>query len=166
MINRYQVFRERLGQELTDIQKVAQKALDLHAEMVAESGKTAVYLDAIALNLHGFYSGVERIFEWLARQLDGTLPQGSSWHQELLTQMTLAIPEVRPAIIQLATRDALVEFLGFRHVVRNVYTWDLEPAKVQRLIIQLPTVLQALTDDLEQFRQFLKMAGQADEMKK
>lgn len=28
-----------------------------------------IYLDSVALNLHGFYSGLERLFELVARHL-------------------------------------------------------------------------------------------------
>lgn len=42
------------------------------------------YLDGVALNLHGFYSGLERIFEKIASAIDGTVPGGANWHQELL----------------------------------------------------------------------------------
>jgi len=34
------------------------------------------YLDGVALNLHGFYAGVERLFELIAGVVDGALPQG------------------------------------------------------------------------------------------
>lgn len=32
------------------------------------------YLDGVALNLHGFYSGLERIFELVATRVDNTKP--------------------------------------------------------------------------------------------
>lgn len=60
-------------------------------------------VDAAALSLHGFYSGTERLFEWIARQIDSSLPQGVAWHRELLQQMTLNVPDVRPPVIQPAT---------------------------------------------------------------
>ena len=33
------------------------------------------YLDSVALNLHGFYSGVERLFEKIAGTIDGFVPE-------------------------------------------------------------------------------------------
>lgn len=41
------------------------------------------YWDGVALNLHGFYSGVERIFEDIARSMDETTPEGLDWHRAL-----------------------------------------------------------------------------------
>lgn len=34
------------------------------------------YLDGVALNLHGLYSGFERIFSHIAGTIDGELPSG------------------------------------------------------------------------------------------
>ena len=72
------------------------------------------YLDGVALNLHGFYAGVERIFELIAGTVDGSVPQGANWHQTLLQQMASEVPRVRPAVISEATRDALDMYRGFR----------------------------------------------------
>jgi hypothetical protein len=38
------------------------------------------YLDSVALNLHGLYSGLERIFEKIASTIDGSVPTGVNWH--------------------------------------------------------------------------------------
>jgi hypothetical protein len=57
------------------------------------------YLDGVALNLHGFYSGLERIFEQIAGMIDGSVPQGENWHQLLLQQMVQEEPGIRPAVI-------------------------------------------------------------------
>ncbi|MCX5643956.1 MAG: hypothetical protein NTZ17_04625 [Phycisphaerae bacterium] len=57
------------------------------------------YLDAVALNLHGFYGGLERIFERIATVVDGARPSGEHWHQALLRQMAEEMPGVRPAVI-------------------------------------------------------------------
>jgi len=85
------------------------------------------YLDGVALNLHGFYSGLEKIFEKIAATVDGSVPNAANWHQELLSQMSMEIPEVRPAVISQELRDMLEDYRGFRHVVRNVYTHLLNP---------------------------------------
>lgn len=45
------------------------------------------YLDSVALNLHGFYSGLERVFEKVASTIDGSVPSAANWHRELLNQM-------------------------------------------------------------------------------
>lgn len=45
------------------------------------------YIDGVALNLHSFYSGMEKIFEKIAAKVDGSVPTAPNWHQELLSQM-------------------------------------------------------------------------------
>ena len=37
----------------------------------------ALVVDAVALNLHGVYGVIERLFEIIARQIDRNLPAGS-----------------------------------------------------------------------------------------
>lgn len=92
------------------------------------------YLDSVALNLHGFYSGVERLFEKIAGSIDGSIPEGANWHHELLSQMSIEVPGIRPAVISTELKEKLEEYRGFRHVVRNVYTYHLDPAKVKPLV--------------------------------
>jgi hypothetical protein len=54
------------------------------------------YLDGVALNLHSFYTALEKVFEIIAVNIDQTIPKGESWHQELLRQMASEIEFVRP----------------------------------------------------------------------
>ena len=56
-----------------------------------------VYLDSVALNLHSFYSGLERLFE-IARHIDCSVPEGETWHRDLLDQMACEVADIRPAI--------------------------------------------------------------------
>jgi hypothetical protein len=92
----------------------------------------------VALNLHGFYSGVERLFEMIARHVDRALPSGEGWHQDLLQQMTKGIAERRPAVISPESASMLDEFRRFRHLVRSLYTFNLVPQKMEPLIAALP----------------------------
>ena len=34
--------------------------------------------------LHDFYTGIEKIFESIAKEVDNRLPMGEEWHSELL----------------------------------------------------------------------------------
>ena len=47
-----------------------------------------LYIDSVALNLHSFYTALERIFELIAISIDREKPQGEYWHLELLRQMS------------------------------------------------------------------------------
>ncbi|MEN9564556.1 MAG: hypothetical protein RIR73_2800 [Chloroflexota bacterium] len=113
------------------------------------------YWDGVALNLHGFYSGVEQIFEDIARTIDGALPEGGDWHISLLKQMTVEIGDLRPAVISMKTRQYLDEYRGLRHVIRNVYAFNLRPARLSELVDNAPKCLEHLTAELLAFAEFL-----------
>lgn len=67
----------RIEGELEDLGRVVERAARF-LKQALQSGEEA-YWDAIALNLHGFYSGVERIFYEIARVVDQAVPQGPHW---------------------------------------------------------------------------------------
>jgi hypothetical protein len=117
------------------------------------------YLDGVALNLHGFYSGLERLFELIAINIDGSKPAGENWHQELLNQMAMEITAVRPAVISELSRRRLGEYRGFRHVVRNVYTVNFSPAKMQKLVEEAPGLFSHVRAELVAFAAFLEQTG-------
>jgi len=101
--------------------------------------------------LHDFYCGIERIFVRIAEELNGGLPQGEQWHRQLVTDMSLAISDVRPAVIDAALAEELGEFLRFRHVFRNVYGSLLQAERMRPLEERLPAVLGAFSRDVRAF---------------
>jgi hypothetical protein len=115
------------------------------------------YLDGVALNLHGLYSGLERIFELVAEVIDGVKPVGENWHQVLLKQMADEVPGVRPAVISVDAFHKLNEYRGFRHVVRNVYTFKFDPDKIGRLVNEAPEMLRQVNSELMAFADFLEL---------
>ncbi len=115
-----------------------------------------LYLDSVALNLHDFYAGLERVFSLIAATIDGGLPNGANWHQMLLSQMAEELPGVRPAVISAQTKSMLEIYLGFRHVVRNVYAYKFNPGKMRPLVEELPTVFACLQEELIAFARFLE----------
>ena len=113
------------------------------------------YLDGVALNLHGFYTGLERIFEQIAGLIDNSVPQGENWHQLLLQQMVQEEPGIRPAVISEAVYKQLNEYRGFRHVVRNVYTSKFDPVRIGKLVLAAPDIFGKVRAELLAFANFL-----------
>ena len=118
-----------------------------------------LYLDSVALNLHTFYTALERIFELIAASVDQSKPEGENWHQALLRQMTAEIELVRPPVISRETRNGLDEYRGFRHVVRNVYGFRLSRAKMAHLVDNLSAIFDRVRTETETFLAFLETRG-------
>lgn len=144
----------RIRAALEDVKATVNRAVML-AEKGYRSGDDD-YWDGVALNLHGFYSGVEQIFEDIARTIDGGLPSDAEWHISLLRQMTVEMGGLRPAVIEIKTRRSLDQYRGFRHIVRNVYAFNLRPSRLAELVNDVPNCLASLTADLLAFADFLE----------
>ena len=136
-----------------DIEQVVTRAEYLLAQ--AQRNNDDGYLDGVALNLHGFYAGIERIFEDIARTMEQSMPTGPTWHRDLLLQMAGEARTIRPAVIDTDTRHCLDEYRGFRHLVRNVYTFNLRPSRLRELTTELRDCFTALQRNLDDFGQFL-----------
>ena len=144
----------RIRSELQDIQRVVDRTVDIWEQ--AGNSAEDYYVDAAALNLHGFYAGLERLFEFIADGIDRSKPTGPNWHQELLRQMGASISAVRPEVISSEVRDQLDRYRGFRHVVRNVYTFSLDAEQIGLLIKRLQPVAEQTTNELLAFADFLE----------
>jgi len=144
----------RIRNELSEIEHTLKRA----TEGVKRAKQTGddYYLDGVALNLHSFYSGIERIFELIAANVDDMLPEGENWHQTLLKQMAEEMTEVRPAVISDSVRVGFDEYRGFRHVVRNVYTYKFDPARIEKLTERAGPLFTRLLAELLAFADFLE----------
>lgn len=152
------ILSARIDTELSELKQVVERTMQAWDKAVMQDDD--FYLDSVALNLHAFYSGLERIFEKLASTIDGAVPSAANWHQELLTQMQTEIPSVRPAVISSLMKEALEEYRGFRHVVRNVYTYHLKPEKLKLLVDKLENTFSMASEELTAFAVFLKISGE------
>lgn len=154
----YAALAGRICEWLSDLARLVGRAESLlqKAQHTGDDG----YLDGVALNLHGFYAGVEHMFEDIARTLEKSMPEGAEWHRDLLLQMSAKVSHIRPAVISQETRYCLDEYRGFRHVVRNVYTFNLKPARFAELTTQLQDCYQRLKRDLNDFAGFLQTLSQ------
>jgi hypothetical protein len=118
------------------------KGLSLNDEIVS------TYLGSL---LHAYYDHTEKVFKLIAKNIDGCVPDGESWHKELLDQMAIAIPEKRPAVLNKPAQQLLEELRGFRHVYRNVYGDNLDPIRIENLVRKLPMIAKNLKEDLDSF---------------
>lgn len=113
----------------------------------------------LALDMHSLYTGIEHIFLLIARQVDGVEPSGMSWHRELLDQVIAGNPGVRPAVVSRETGAALEEMRRFRHVIRSVYSFDIDEARVLALAREVPSLCERLARELGSFADVLERCG-------
>ena len=149
-----------IRESIAELENVVTRTVHL-AEKALKT-KDDDYWDGVALNLHGFYTGVERIFEDIARTIDESLPDGADWHRDLLLQISAQETGVRPAVIARDTRKCLDGYRGFRHVVRSVYTFSLRPSRIKELVDGLTACFEMVSRDLNQFAAFLESLDQDD----
>jgi hypothetical protein len=130
--------RARLARLLREL-AVDRAALGARATEVDELLRTwppgapieRVVLLAVTVNLHGYYTALETLFERVARLLDEEVPTGPAWHTELLSQMQAPVPDLRPAVLPEAVASDVHELRKFRHFFRNAYTVNFDPALVR-----------------------------------
>ncbi len=162
MIFRYRILTERLQAELRSLQQVVQHVAGALTRATKKTSDQDYFITAAAFDLHSFYTGLEHLFQIIATEIDSSSPAGPHWHRDLLEQMSLAITDLRPAVIAPKTRVALEEYLSFRHVVRNVYTFNLRSERVIELSENLPSTFNLVQHDLLAFIEFLEELAQAD----
>ena len=150
----YLTLISRIEKELSELDKILKK-INRGWEKVKDTGDE-LYIDSVALNLHDYYACLERIFKLIASEIDDSIPQGESWHEELLKQMETEIKNTRPPILKAETANQLDEYRGFRHVVRNVYTFNLSRERIEPLVQKLPGLNEKLRKDVESFLSFLE----------
>ena len=159
----YEQLAERILGEMPDLDQAVQRSLEAWPRARKSSGEQRVYLESVALNLHGLYSALERLFELIARQVDLQLPSGETWHRDLLQQMARDLAEIRPGVISEDSAATLDELRGFRHLVRNIYTVDLRPEKMEALVSGLPGLWSRLRGELIAFADFVIELEPTDE---
>ncbi len=146
----------RIQQELAELERVVARAERAMSAARRQSDEQDLYLDSAALNLHDFYTGLERIFQQIGTTVDGNIPTGSNWHRKLLQQMQLDLPESRPPVLSAETVSMLDEFLRFRHVLRNIYAFHFDPERISHLINQMHPAWTQAQVELLAFASFLK----------
>ena len=160
MIERYAVLAARVRQELASLERVVDRAERAIAAARERPEEQDLYLDSAALNLHDFYAGLERIFRQVAATIDQSVPTGPEWHRELLRQMNIALPQMRPQVISEETIKTVDEYLRVRHVVQNVYSFEFEPERIQHLVHRLRPFFEQLRVELLAFADFLDELAQ------
>jgi hypothetical protein len=146
---------ERILGEADELDRIVRRTVNVWKRVYEDVEQQDIYLDSVALNLHGFYSGIEKLFEIIANNIDKSPLTGATWHRDLLQKMTEEMPGLRPAVINPRWLPQLDELRRFRHLVRNVYIFNIVPAKVEPIVASLPDLWSHIKDELLAFADFL-----------
>lgn len=109
---------------------------------------------ALAADLAEVYTGIEKIFQRIAKEIDKHTPSGSRWHNKLLTQMAEHKPE-RPQVVTEIMQNKLISLLDFRHRVNNIYGDELIFATVEEHAKLVSEIFESFSEELDTFINFL-----------
>jgi len=137
------VLKAQVDKELSNIEALLKESSD-----IAGNEESNINIRAGGSVLHDFYTGVENIFHAIASTIDEKVPDGMSWHIELLNQMTLDIKGLRSPVISKDTAAMLEEYLRFRHLFRKRYGFDLDWKSIKKLLKGLRKTYRSLNKDL------------------
>ena len=142
LIEQINIEREQLNLLLSSYHLLVEKCM--------EEEPDSIEILAVSALLNSYYSGIENIFKRIAKEIDGFLPQGATWHRDLLDQMSISNSQ-RTSVISKMMREHLIDYLHFRHVFRQAYSFQLQWRKILPLVKELKETWRGLELELDAF---------------
>lgn len=102
-------------------------------------------LAGVATILHNFYNGIENILKLIFKEKNISLPEGSSWHRDLIDRA------VFKEIITESTKSEVGQYLAFRHFFNHAYALDLYAEKMEILVENIQMVYSNFQKDISIF---------------
>ncbi|MDH4267992.1 MAG: hypothetical protein OEW45_20385 [Deltaproteobacteria bacterium] len=100
-------------------------------------------LAGVGALLHNFYSGIENILKQVFQSKAFPIPQGESWHRDLL------LSAVEKGMLSTGLLDDLKRYLAFRHFFGHGYALNLFPERMEPLVREAESVFKRFKDEIE-----------------
>ncbi|MEJ2703803.1 MAG: hypothetical protein P8Z79_15315 [Sedimentisphaerales bacterium] len=131
--------RERIEAEFENIERVV-------AELPGGNrfqGLSSLELAGVATHLHNFYNGIENVLKQIVIASGKKLPDGPSWHQDLLATA------VSDNIVSDSTARQLKRYLAFRHFFSHAYSFDLDKERIIPLVEGIQPMFSSFRSDID-----------------
>ncbi len=106
---------------------------------------STIELAGIGAFIHNFYNGIENILKQILISKCGQLPDGASWHSELLKVAA------KKGIISIQTAKKLKDYLAFRHFFSHAYSFDLDKDLMMPLVKKADLVYKDFLKEISNF---------------
>ena len=141
--------KEKINLEISKIDTLVDKS-SLLLEKCKLSEPDFFDLNAIDSILHSFYNGLESIFKLIHKANEGKPLTSTMWYSELFSSI-FEDTESRKAVLQKELAEPLKDYLGFRHVFRHSYGYELDWERLNPLFSGMADVWQKEKSNLEKF---------------
>ncbi len=119
-----EITKEKIYLEISKIDNLVSKSTAL-IEKCKIQEPDFFELNAMGSILHSYYNGLESIFKLIYKSSEEKPLTSNVWHSELFQSM-FEKSENRETVLSQDLKEPLKEYLGFRHVFRHSYGYELD----------------------------------------